>query len=232
MSDNTDKRKTGPLASAVTILITGLVTAAIQFGLGIWGWGGWSAFFAHPAFQALAWMVLFFIIVATFSGSSGLSSGRTEDKSNRWVLVAFLLIALAEAYVSAYTDRIGFWTVGGDAMRWVGLLVCAAGCALRLIPVFVLKTRFSGLVAIQAEHKLETRGIYRLVRNPSYLGMLVSVVGWALVFRSIAGVLISLLSLIPVIPRIHAEERLLRKHFGTQYDDYFARTWRLLPWIY
>ena len=102
----------------------------------------------------------------------------------------------------------------------------------RLIPVFVLKTRFSGLVAIQAEHKLETRGIYRLVRNPSYLGMLVSVVGWALVFRSIVGGLISLLSLIPIVPRIHAEERLLRKHFGTQYDDYFARTWRLLPWIY
>ena len=146
--------------------------------------------------------------------------------------MAFVLIALAGAYFSAYTDRIGFWAVGGDTMRWAGLFVCAAGSALRLIPVFVLNNRFSGLVAIQAEHKLETRGIYGLVRNPSYLGMLVAAIGWALVFRSIVGVLISLLSLIPIIPRIHSEERLLREHFGAQYDEYFARTWRLLPWIY
>ena len=232
MSETADNRKSGRFATAITILITGFVTATIQFGLGIWGWDGWSAFFAHPALQALAWVSLFSIIVAMFSGSSGLSSGRKEDKSNRWVLFAFTIIALLMAYLSAYTDRIGFWTIDGNAMRWLGVFICAAGITLRLIPVFVLKNRFSGLVAIQAGHKLETRGIYGLVRNPSYLGMLVSVVGWALVFRSIVGVLISLLSLIPIIPRIHAEERLLRKHFGTQYDDYFARTWRLLPWIY
>jgi protein-S-isoprenylcysteine O-methyltransferase Ste14 len=45
---------------------------------------------------------------------------------------------------------------------------------LRIVPVFVLGHRFSGLAAIQAEHKLETHGIYGLIRNPSYLGLLVS----------------------------------------------------------
>ncbi|MCA6108590.1 methyltransferase family protein [Bradyrhizobium cenepequi] len=133
------------------------------------------------------------------------------------------------AYLSACTDRIGFWTIDGDAVRWFGVAVCVAGSALRLIPVFVLKNRFSGLVAIQAEHKLETRGIYGLVRNPSYLGMLISAVGWALAFRSAVGVLLSLLLLIPLVPRIHSEERLLHEHFGKEYDDYFVRTWRLVP---
>jgi len=31
---------------------------------------------------------------------------------------------------------------------------------------------------------------------------------------------------------MRSEERLLRLHFGTEYDDYFARTWRLIPWVY
>jgi protein-S-isoprenylcysteine O-methyltransferase Ste14 len=230
MSETTTK--VGGVRSAITILITGVLAAVIQFGLGIWGWGGWGAFFAHPAVQALAWVTLFFIIVAMFSGSSGLSSGQKEDRGDRWVLAAFMIIALLITYFSAYTDRIGFWTIDGDSMRWLGVAVCAVGSVLRLAPVFVLKNRFSGLVAIQKHHELETQGIYGLVRNPSYLGMLVAAIGWALAFRSLGGVLLSLLLLIPIIPRIRSEERLLREHFGKEYDDYFARTWRLIPWIY
>ena len=232
MSDTATTSKGGGARTAIVILITGLVTAAIQFGLGIWGWGGWAAFFAHPARQALLWVTLFLILVAMFSGSSGLSSGQKEDKDDRWVLVAFVVIAFLGAYLSAFTDRIGFLVLGGDAVRWFGVALCAAGSALRLIPVFVLKSRFSGLVAIQAGHKLETRGVYGLVRNPSYLGMLVSALGWALAFRSIVGVLISLLLLVPMVARIRSEERLLRAHFGKEYDEYCARTWRLVPWIY
>ncbi len=232
MSETGTKRRAGGPGTAIAILITGLLAAALQFGLGIWGWGGWTAFFAHPARQALAWVTIFFIVVAMFSGSSGLSSGQKEDKSDRWVLAAFMVIALSGAYLSAYTDRVGFWIIDGDAVRWFGVSICAVGSTLRLIPVFVLKDRFSGLVAIQAEHKLETRGIYGLIRNPSYLGMLVTAVGWALAFRSIVGLLLSLLLLIPMVPRIRSEERLLRQHFGKEYDDYFARTWRLVPWIY
>jgi protein-S-isoprenylcysteine O-methyltransferase Ste14 len=45
-------------------------------------------------------------------------------------------------------------------------------------------------------------------------------------------VLITALLLIPLIGRIHSEERLLREHFGAEYDTYVARTWRLVPGIY
>src|ERR1019366_3106161 len=35
--------------SSVKMVITIVVSIAIQFGLAIAGWGGWNAFFAHPA---------------------------------------------------------------------------------------------------------------------------------------------------------------------------------------
>jgi protein-S-isoprenylcysteine O-methyltransferase Ste14 len=217
--------------SGVKIVITGAVSIVIQFGLAIAGWGGWSAFFAHPALRALAWVTVGLAALAVPSGG-GLSTGEKEDRGNRWVLGAFSVIALLMAYFSAYTDRIGFWTLDGDATRWTGVAVCAAGGVLRIWPVYVLKKRFSGLVAIQAGHKLETHGIYGVIRNPSYLGLLISSLGWVLAFRSGIGLVLTASLLVPLVARIRAEERLLREHFGAEYEAYCTRTWRLVPGIY
>lgn len=216
----------------IKILITAVVSIVIQFGLAIAGWGGWNPFFEHPAFRALAGVTVALTVMALFSGSSGISSGEKEDRGNRWVLAAFGVIALVMSFFSAYTDRINFWTLDGDAMRWVGVVVCFLGGVLRLIPVYVLRKRFSGLVAIQPGHQLETRGIYGVIRNPSYLGMIITALGWVLTFRSGVGVLSVALMLIPLVARIRAEERLLREHFGAEYEAYFERTWRLVPGIY
>jgi len=216
---------------SIKIVITALVSAVIQFGLAIAGWGGWTPFWAHPAFRGLLAVTLVLMAVAVPSGG-GCNPGVQEDRGNRWVLGAFGVLALLGAYFASYTDRIGFWTLDGDTMRWVGVIVCFLGGVLRIIPVYVLKNRFSGLVAIQEGHKLETHGLYGVIRNPSYLGMVISAVGWALAFRSVVGVLLALSVLFPLVARMRAEERLLRQHFGAEYEAYFKRTWRLVPGIY
>jgi protein-S-isoprenylcysteine O-methyltransferase Ste14 len=215
---------------AVRLAITTLAGLA-YLGLAILGWGGFAAFFSHPALIALALVGLVLAGVALFSAGN-LSPGEREDRSNRWVLAAFGLIGLLLAYVPAYTDRADFWTIDGDVVRWVGVVLFAAGGALRIWPVFVLGHRFSGLVAIQPGHTLVTTGVYGLIRHPSYLGLLVSSFGWALAFRSGVGVLLVALLIPPLIARIAAEERLLRTQFGGEYDAYRRRTSRLIPGIY
>ena len=143
-----------------------------------------------------------------------------------------MAVGLALAYLPAYTDRIDFWTIDGEVTRWVGVFLFAIGGALRLWPVFVLGDRFSGLVAIQPGHRLVTTGIYSIMRHPSYLGLVVSSLGWGLAFRSGVGVLLTVLLIAPVVARMRAEERLLRTQFGTEYDAYRARTSRLIPGLY
>jgi protein-S-isoprenylcysteine O-methyltransferase Ste14 len=139
-----------------------------------------------------------------------LSSGVREDRANRWVIVAFALIGVLSAYLPAYTDRKDFWTLDGETIRWIGVALFAIGGALRLWPVFVLGRRFSGLVAIQPGHTLVTSGAYGVIRHPSYLGLLVNSLGWALAFRSGVGILLTALLVPPLLARIHAEERLLQ----------------------
>jgi protein-S-isoprenylcysteine O-methyltransferase Ste14 len=96
----------------------------------------------------------------------------------------------------------------------------------------VLGRRFSGLVAIQPDHKLVTSGIYGAIRNPSYLGLLVTVIGWGLAFRSLVGVLITAVLLPPLVARINAEEALLSSQFGAEFEVYRAHTSRLIPGLY
>ena len=208
-----------------------IVATLAYLGLAILGWGGLASFFSHPALIALAVVLILLTAVALFS-EGNLSSGEREDRANRWVIAAFGLIGILAAYLPAYTDRKGFWVLDGEIIRWLGVVLFAGGGALRIWPVFVLGRRFSGLVAIQPGHPLVTRGVYGVIRHPSYLGLLVNSLGWALAFRSGVGVLLTALLIPPLHARIGAEERLLRTQFGSEYDAYCRRTSRLLPGLY
>ncbi len=208
-----------------------VVSTALFLGLAVLGWGSFTPFLAHPARVALVVVTVALVIAAMFT-QGNLSAGEREDRANRWVLAAFLPLSVLAAYLPAWCDRTGFWTIDGDAVRWLGVVLYAAGGALRLWPVFVLGRRFSGLVAIQPGHRLVTDGIYSVIRHPSYLGLLINALGWALAFRSLAGVLLMALTVAILIGRIRSEEALLRSQFGADYDAYRARTWRLVPGLY
>ncbi len=213
------------------LVLPSILMVVVYLGLSIWAFGGVAAFFSHAALVALV-AVTVILTIASFFTSGNLSTGEREDRSNRWVLAAFGGLSLLSALIPPYMDRIGFWTIDGEATRWLGVVLGVIGGVLRLWPVFVLGERFSGLVAIQAGHKLVTTGIYTYIRNPGYLGLLIGVIGWGLAFRSIVGVILALLNLISLIARMDAEEALLRTEFGAEYDAYYTRTKRLIPGIY
>jgi protein-S-isoprenylcysteine O-methyltransferase Ste14 len=215
-------------AARLTLIVIGTVA---YLGIAVLGWGGFAAFFSHPALIALAFVFFALSGAALFAGGN-LSPGEREDRGNRWVIGALGLIGLLAAYLPAYTDRKEFWTLDGDAIRWLGVALFAAGGALRIWPVFVLGRRFSGLVAIQPGHTLVTTGVYGVIRHPSYLGLFVNSLGWGLAFRSGVGVLLAALTIPPLLARIRAEETLLRAQFGAEYDAYRARTSRLIPWLF
>ncbi len=212
--------------AALTVVVT-----ACYLLLAIAGEGGFGAYISHPPLVALAIVVCALTAIALFSAGN-ISPGEREDRGNRWVFIVVGAVGVLSGWLPAWTDRIGFLTIGGDAVRWLGVVLAAIGGGLRIYPVFVLGRRFSGLVAIQPGHALVTTGIYRHVRNPSYLGLLVSSLGWALAFRSIPGILLALCLLPPLIARMRSEERLLQSQFGEDYAAYRRRTWRLIPGLY
>ncbi len=214
----------------------------LAFGIGgtlpllaltIWGWGDWATFFSNPARTGVIILALAGAIAYAFSGSSGLGIGWREDPSSRWILVPLIIIAIVFAWLPPHLDRLDRWTIDGDIVRYVGLIITAIGGFVRVATVFELGHRFSILVAVQPNHRLKTDGFYRFVRHPSYLGALLAMAGWAIVFRSVIGLLLTAAMCVPIIARIRAEEEFLVYEFGDQYRAYQQQTpWRLLPLIY
>ena len=212
----------------MTLLAAGGVL--VPPALAILGRGGFAAFFGVPALALLAVGTLALALASGFTGAS-LGGGLREDRGNRWVLAAFALLALPLAFLPAWTDRHDLWTIDGEATRWVGLALYLGGGGVRLAAVFALGARFSPVVAIQPGHRLETGGLYQLVRHPSCTGLLVNAVGWALAFRSALGLILAALLFLPLLGRMRAEEAFLAAEFGPDYEAYRARTWRLVPWL-
>jgi protein-S-isoprenylcysteine O-methyltransferase Ste14 len=219
------------MSAGLKIKIGAIAGSLAYIGLAVWGWGGFAAFFANPARIAGTLVMLALTIAGLFTEAS-LSTGEREDRGNRWVLAAFGVLSILAGYLAPYTDRKDFWVLDGDTMRWTGVVLTAVGGIIRLWPVFVLGKRFSGLVAIQPGHSLVTTGIYSVVRNPSYVGLMLISFAWSLVFRSGVGLILAALMIPPLIARIRSEERLLTSRFGEEYEAYRRRTWRLIPGLY
>jgi protein-S-isoprenylcysteine O-methyltransferase Ste14 len=216
---------------ASTILLALLPTLAF-LGIMVWAYGDVRRFFQHPARLGMIVATVLLTILALFSGSSGLSSGQREDRSNRWILAPLLLLSVVLAWLPPYLDGRDIWTLDQPIIPYVGLTLFVLGGVLRLAPVFALGRRFSGLVAIQQGHLVKTDGLYRFVRNPSYAGLLVNCTGLVLIFRCWLGLFLVVGILAILLARIRAEEALLAATFGEEYDAYRRRTWRLVPWLY
>jgi len=216
---------------SLPLFICSVGSLLLFIALALWSWGDVEGFFAHPARLAAVAIIGVMLPVGLLSGAN-LSRGKREDVRSRWVIIPFLGLVIALYSIPVYLDRHDRFTIDGDAVRYLGLLLFAAGGVLRIWPMYVLGHRFSGFVAIQENHTLVTGNVYRFVRHPSYLGFLVAMVGWSLVFRSVVGLVLVLLIIPVLIVRIHAEEALLRSEFGEAYEAYQLGTWCLITYVY
>jgi protein-S-isoprenylcysteine O-methyltransferase Ste14 len=88
-------------------------------------------------------------------------------------------------------------------------------------------------VTIEPGQRLVRSGPYRVLRHPSYAGILLAVAGLGLAFGSwVSAVAALLIVFVGLLPRIRVEERALAQAFGAEYADYESSTARLLPYVW
>ncbi|MDQ2969814.1 MAG: protein-S-isoprenylcysteine O-methyltransferase [Acidobacteriota bacterium] len=96
-----------------------------------------------------------------------------------------------------------------------------------------LGTNWSITLEVREKHQLVTRGIYRRVRHPMYLALLLYSVGQALALPNwVAGPSYGVTFALLFALRVGPEERMMLEEFGKDYEVYMARTKRLVPRVW
>ncbi|MGD0036809.1 MAG: isoprenylcysteine carboxylmethyltransferase family protein [Bacteroidota bacterium] len=117
---------------------------------------------------------------------------------------------------------------------------CLFGIILMFIGqlIFLIAKRtnrfFSSVVRIQNDrgHTVCETGLYRFVRHPGYLGMIISWVGFPLLIGSLWSIIPIVFAIILLLVRTRLEDRTLIKEL-TGYSQYIQKTrYKLVPWIW
>ena len=141
-------------------------------------------------------------------------------------LVVMVFFAAIMALIAHYTviDFTAFIIYLALALVATGCIFCIAGVvSFRLAKTTVLPNK------PEEASRLVTSGVYKLSRNPMYLGFAFILAGWGVWlgsmwdFLGVAG-FIAYITLFQIIP----EERALHQLFAEQFDDYKSRVKRWL----
>jgi len=169
------------------------------------------------------------ILVLTRTRSSG---GASRDRGSLIILWATITLSLT---IGSFYGEAHPHTIFGGApwVRTFSLFILAVGLAIRWTAVLTLGKSFSANVTIHATQTVHKTGLFRIVRHPSYSGLLLIFVAVGLHTRNwIALVIIFIPTTAALLYRIHVEEAALRQAFGREYEDYSRSTKRLIPGIY
>ena len=93
----------------------------------------------------------------------------------------------------------------------------------------VLAKAWPVLWRAQREHRLATTGPYGTIRHPQYVGFLLIMAGFLLQWPTLLTLLMFPILTFAYTRLAISEEREVRAQFGTQYEQYAARTPRFIP---
>ena len=178
-----------------------------------------------------AWLVLEFVL--TIRDVIRRKGRAAADRGTRFVVTLGFFAAWAGAILTVFALRnqpawmMGNWHfVTGEIVAWVGL-------AIRLWSIIVLGRSFRLTVEVDTDQKVVDSGPYRLVRHPSYTGLLVLAIGFGIALGNwLSLVILLLVPLLVLMRRIWVEENQLIAVLGQPYVDYRKRRKRLVPGIW
>ena len=160
-----------------------------------------------------------------------MSSGKFGAKGEWWVVAQFVLLPIA--LLADYYARGSL--VVAPFVRYllvgVSILCLAAGALFAFGGVLGLGRNLTAVPhPINDGHMVQT-GLYALVRHPIYAGIIFGTFGMALLFASLAGIVMAALILVFFDRKSRREEAWLTEKYAG-YADYRLRVRKLIPFVY
>lgn len=186
---------------------------------------------------SLLWGVLFYgwtssEIYVAIATRTRRGHGKRLDRGSMAILWVTILSSISVAEWIAGTSPQNMFG-GAHWLKVTAIAILVAGLAIRWTAILSLGKAFSANVAIRDSQTVYRSGLYRLVRHPSYSGLLLVFAAIALHERNwLAASVVMVPTTAALLYRIHVEEAALHEAFGAQYKSYSSTTKRLITGIY
>lgn len=182
-----------------------------------------------PQIIGLAYFVSEVLLTVTHRSRG---TGVRQDRSTLRVLWLVILVSVAAGMFVAARWRAAALPYR-ELFALIGLLLFVTGIAVRWWAITTLGRFFTVDVQIAKDHELVEHGPFRLVRHPSYTGVLLAFVGFAFTLCNWASALVILVPIfLAFLRRMDVEEEALVTSLGDSYACYMRRTKRLIPFVY
>jgi len=170
----------------------------------------------------LVWLLLFFRM-------------KRAKKREKWSeRSGYLLILLAGGWLifgpRSPLELLNYRVLPNVPIVWeIGLAVTATGVGIAIWARLSLGTNWSGTVTLKDDHELVRRGPYRWIRHPIYTGIVVGMLGTAIVKGHLGGWIGAGIVLVGFYIKARREESFLREEFGAGFEEHVRQTGMFLP---
>ncbi len=113
-------------------------------------------------------------------------------------------------------------------LQAMGLCIGFLGCLVFGLAVFTMKDSWRAGIPEKDEIQLKTNGIYRISRNPAFLGFNLVYVGLLITFFNWVLLFFTVFAMVMLHLQIVQEEKYLAKTFGNAYLAYRAKVRRYI----
>jgi len=170
------------------------------------------------------------------AAARGKSSAEAEHRTGEphfFRVVRLSILATTFALLFWQRLAIGFlrlrFVPDSTELDYAGFAATLIGLGLATWARIHLGRNWSDKVVIQAGHQLIRSGPYARLRHPIYSGVLLGVLGTAVVLGEWRGVIAFVLLLANYAIKAKKEDRVLEESFGTEFQEHKRRAGFLLP---
>jgi len=182
--------------------------------------------------ELVPWLVFLFYWIWMWNKTKPTAETHADPYVNlNRVLIVISMVLLA-------SHRLGIGWLGYEliprtlAKALTGLAVTWAGVAFAIWARKTLADNWSAQPSLKQNHELIVQGPFKIVRHPIYTGIIIAVLGTAIMGGQVRGFIALAIVFFALWHKSRFEEELMRKQFPEQYEAYAQGVKKLIPWVF
>lgn len=188
----------------------------------------WSAAAVWPLVAFLATATMFCLGDALASGNLATTRLRSRETTTERLALASGVTLLLIFWLSVVA--LATQSSQGHLLAGIALACMVLGLTMRGAAINCLGDQFRTEVVVCYRAQLVERGIFRIVRHPSEMGLLLMAIGSAAFAGSVAALILAISVLLPLsLWRVRREDAALQLAFGDQFRRFRRRVPAFLP---